>query len=602
MDSLAEKAAKLPLLPGVYLMRDAAGKIIYVGKAKALRNRVSSYFHGAHNEKTEAMLRKVADFDVVIATGELEAFVLENDLIKHHMPHYNILLKDDKGYPFVRLDPAEAYPRFRVVSEPADDGAEYFGPFGSRSTLFKAVDAVLKALGLPTCGKVFPRDVGKGRPCLNEQLGLCRGWCRGGGSREEYAEKIRQARQIFLGHSSAVVRRLQEEMLTAAEEMRFERAASLRDTVKAVQALQTKQFVWNRGNVDTDAAGFYREGGSSCFVVLHYIEGKLLDKDCRMLTEPLEEDPQALCDLVLRYYSSRDGIPERVCVPDYFPAPETTQQYLTQLCGHRVELLTPQRGDKLRFVDTAMLNAREELARRLSEKSRARGLMLELGKVLGMSDAPRRVEAYDISHLGGEDITASMTVFVDGRAQKSAWRKFKIRLEKQDDCASMAEVVARRLQRGLDGDEHFLPMPDLLLLDGDAPQVRAAAEAAEKLGLKLPAFGMVKDDRHHTRELVNGNGEEIGLRANRILFSWVGNVQEETHRFAIGYQKKLREKKTRASELDKIPGVGEKRKLLLLQHFGSVKNVAAADPEKLASILPRNAAQAVYAYFHREDT
>jgi len=595
---LREKAAGLPLKPGVYIMYDAARTVIYVGKAKALRNRVSSYFIGEHNIKTEAMVSRVADFEVIIANTEFEALVLENELIKHHMPRYNILLKDDKGYPFVRLDNKSLYPRFTLAAAPAEDGAEYYGPFSSRATVKSAVDVVCKALRLPTCSRQFPRDIGKERPCLNYHMGACPGYCRKDTPQSEYRAAIDQARLIFSGRTAELVRRLKTEMEGAAEKLRFEEAAQLRDRMKAVAALQSHQYVFNAASVDTDVIGFAKDETKSCFVVLHYIDGRLLGKDFRVTDVPMEEDEEVIPKLVRQYYAIHGAPPRSVCLPVDTAEDELLEEYLTGICGKKVSVLTPKRGDKVRFVETACLNAREEIERATTKEEKAAKTALWLGKAMALEAPPVRFEAFDVSNFGGQDIVASMVVFQDGKPRKRDYKRFRIDLPGQDDYAGMADAVGRRFRHYADGDGKFAPLPDVLLIDGGEGQVRAAKEAMERTGCSVPVFGMVKDDRHRTRTLVNADGEEIGIAANPAAFAFIGTIQEETHRFAIEYQKKLRSGRTRRSALDGIPGVGETRKAALLKKFQSIRAIQAASEEELSRVVPKNAAKAVYQHFH----
>ena len=599
--SLRETALRLPQQPGVYIMKDAKGEVIYVGKAKKLKNRVSSYFHGEHNLKTEAMISKIADFDVIIANSEFEALVLENSLIKRHMPRYNILLKDDKGYPFIRLDMREEYPTFTVVSRVKDDGARYFGPYGGRGTTKSAVESICKAFRLPTCGKKFPRDIGKTRPCLNHHLGACRGWCLKDATQEEYREAVAMAALALEGKTDDIAEKLRQEMEEAAERLQFELAAEKRDRLRAVTALKTKQRVVAGAMADTDAVGFWRGDARCCFTVMHYMDGDLIDKDYELLELPFEEDGDVISGLLRQYYERRGVTPGSVYLPCELPDGEALEQFLTGISGKKVRLLTPQRGEKVRIVETAELNAREEAERATTREERTTRTMEWLQHALDLPAPPERIEAYDISNTGADSIVAGMTVFVSGRPLKRDYRKFRIRTtETPDDYQSMYEVVSRRAQHFLDGDEKFSPLPDVMFIDGGAGQVRAAQEAMEAAGLAVPVFGMVKDDRHRTRALVTGDGMEIGISAHPAAFAFVGTIQEETHRFAIEYHRSLRGKRVRASSLEKIQGVGEKRRAALLKRFGSIQAIRQADPETLEEALPANVARRVYDYYHSE--
>ncbi|MBO4832136.1 MAG: excinuclease ABC subunit UvrC [Oscillospiraceae bacterium] len=602
IETLREKANKLPLKPGVYIMHDRDGQVIYVGKAKQLKNRVSSYFRGAHDAKTSAMVAKVADFEVIIADSEFEALILENSLIKHHMPHYNILLKDDKGYPFIRLDTSAEYPSFSIVSKPADDGARYFGPYGGRSVTRDAINAVSKALGLPTCGKRFPRDIGKARPCLNYHMNACRGYCRPEASAEEYRKAMAEAVMVLEGRTSEIVSGLMTEMENDAENLRFELAAEKRDRIRALQALGSRQNVVAGSAADTDAAGLYRRDPKCCFVVLHYIGGDLLSKDVEVFDTPVGEDGEILSAALRVYYEKRGAFPKEVLLQSEPADAEELQELFSQTAGRKVVLRAPRRGEKRKLTEAALRNATEELERIATREERTLFALRWLREALALPSVPERIEAYDISNTGSSDMVASMTVFAGGRPLKRDYRRFRIKtLEKQDDCRSMAEVITRRMERLRDGDEKFSDRPDLILIDGGEGQLRAAIGAMEETGTVVPAFGMVKDDRHRTRALVAPDGSEVGISANQTVFSFIGRIQEETHRFAIEYHRSLHGRRGVASALDRIEGVGEKRRNALLKSFGSVKAIKNASEEELAKAVPANVAAAVYAAFHGVD-
>ena len=602
LDELREKANHLPLLPGVYIMLDAHNEVIYVGKAKKLKNRVSSYFHGEHLPKVAAMVEKVADFNVIVAASELEALVLENSLIKRHKPHYNILLKDDKGYPFIRLDPRQDYPVMSIASRSARDGAKYYGPFGGRSQTREIINTVCRALLLPDCSRKFPRDIGKDRPCLNYHMGACAGWCLKDSDAADYRARMRQAALILEGKSAELIEELRGEMERAAEELRFEKAAQLRDRMRAIESVSQKQRVIATAFADTDAIGFCR-GARSCFTVLHFVGGDLAGKDVEMMDEPLEEDPEAVSELLRQYYTAhRGGWPKSVLLPCEIEDREELETLLSETAGRRVYLECPKRGERLHLIESAALNAREEIQRRTTQEQRRSKTLEWLQKTLELQVFPSRIEAFDISNLGDTGIVAAMTVHQDGKPRKRDYRKFRIKdLEGADDYASMYQAVYRRFKRYLDGDEHFAPLPDLLLIDGGENHAATARRAQEDLGLSVPTFGMVKDDRHRTRALVTPEGREIGIQNNPAVFALVGNIQEETHNTAIEYQRSLRQE-SYASALDRIDGVGPRRKNELLKAFKSLKAIREASEEQLAQVLPKNTAKAVYEYFHHEET
>lgn len=598
LDTLSEKANNLPLLPGVYIMLDEHGEVIYVGKAKKLKNRVSSYFHGEHLPKVAAMVEKVRDFNVIVAGSEFEALVLENSLIKRHKPKYNILLKDDKGYPFVRLDVKSEYPKLSLANKQGRDGARYFGPFGGRSQTHDIIETVCRALMLPTCAKKFPRDIGKERPCLNYQMGNCAGWCKGQPDGEEYRRRMAQAVLILEGKSAELANELKEKMEQAAEELRFEQAAELRDRLRAVEGLENRQRVISTAFADTDAIGFKR-GAKSCFTVLHFVNGDLVGKDTEMMDEPLESDAEAVADLVLQYYTAhRGGWPKSILLPCEIDGREALEELLSETSGRRIYIETPKRGERMRLIESAALNAQEEIQRRTTATQRTNKTLEWLQKALGLSEFPKRIEAFDVSNLGDMGIVAAMTVHVDGRPLKRAYKRFRIKdMPVRDDYASMRQAVYRRFKHYVDGDESFAPLPELLLIDGGENHAKMAVEALNELNLSVPTFGMVKDDRHRTRALIGPDGHEIGINSNQAVFALIGGIQEETHRFAIEYQRLLRNEGY-ASALDKIEGVGPKRRADLIKYFKSIKAIKAASVSQLRLVVPKNTAQAVYDYFH----
>ena len=605
-DELKEKAHALPLKPGVYIMQDKKNTVIYVGKAKALKNRVSQYFANlaAHTEKTRAMVSQIDHFDVIVADSEFEALVLENSLIKRHQPRYNILLKDDKGYPYIRLTVKEEYPKFSLANRAAEDGARYFGPYGSRGNTQNIIDALRIALKLPFCNRKFPRDIGKERPCLNYHMGQCDGYCRADMDQSRYREAIDQAVRLLEGKFQEVGDELKAEMELAAEELRFEKAAELRDRYRAIELLGKRQKVVAGSLADTDVVGFHRgQATRSCFVVLHFVEGELAAKDWDLIDTPMEEDTaEILSALVRQYYGGRGNLPRQILLPCELEDEVPLTRMLSEAAGRKVELVTPQRGAKMDLIRLANTNAVEEVERWTTREERQSKLLELLGNMLNLPAPPRRMESYDISNQGADDIVASMVVYVNAKPLKRDYRHFKLKdMDGPDDYASMEQVLRRRFQRYLDGDEKFADKPDLLLIDGGENHARVAVGVLRDLGLSIPVFGMVKDDRHRTRALVTPEGQEIGIQGNQAIFSLIGQIQEETHRFAIEFHRQQQNQRVRGSVLDKIPGVGEKRRSELLKHFKSIKNIKAATLEQLQEAVPRNTAQAVYDFFRQEE-
>lgn len=601
-DELKEKALSLPYAPGVYIMRDKNDKVIYVGKAKKLKNRVSQYFQdtASHTPKTKMMVSKIHHFDVIVAASEFEALVLECSLIKRYMPKYNILLKDDKGYPYLRLDMKEEYPRITLVSKISDDGAGYYGPYGSRGVTHSVMEAIRLTLKLPDCSRQFPRDIGKDRPCLNYHMNQCAGWCQEGKSAAEYRQTVEQARQLLMGNYKTVAEDIRGKMLEAAENLEFELAASLRDRLNAVEALGQKQLVTAGTLADTDVVGYGQTEAKACFAVLHFSGGNLLDKDYEVI--PLPDDPaEAVGSLLKQYYLSRGLAPKNVLLPFALDDSDLFSQLMEQQFGRRSKLRVPQRGDNLRFVELANKNAFEEAQRVTDKEERAKGVVNLLGKMLTIPP-PKRIESFDISNISGTDIVASMVVFQDGKPRKSDYKRFKLEgMENQDDYASMHQVLTRRFTHFTAGDKGFAEPPDLLLIDGGVNHARVAVEALNQLQLSFPVFGMVKDDRHRTRALVTPEGKEISIDTNQPVFAFIGTIQEETHRFAITYHRQLRSKRLRYSELDDIAGIGPKRKQELLRQFKSLAAISQATLPQLERILPRDAAAAVYHHFREKE-
>ena len=601
-DALKEKALSLPLAPGVYIMRDSNDKVIYVGKAKKLKNRVSQYFQdtASHTPKTRLMVSKIDHFDVIVAASEFEALVLECSLIKRYLPKYNILLKDDKGYPYLRLSMKDPYPKITLVSKIADDGAGYYGPYGSRGVTNQVMEAIRQTLKLPGCSRVFPRDVGKDRPCLNYHMNQCAGWCQASKTQEEYRAVMEQAKQLLSGNFKAVADQIRQQMLLAADALEFELAAGLRDRLNAVEALGQKQFVTAGVGADTDVIGYAQTEAKACFAVLHFDHGNLLDKDYEVMSIP-DDREEAVSSLVKQYYLSRGYAPKRILLPFSMADSTLFADLLLQQFGRKTKLSVPQRGDSLRLVELANTNAYEEAERVTGKEERICAVLGILGKMLSM-DPPKRIESFDISNISGTDIVASMVVYQDGKPRRSDYKRFKIEgLAGQDDYGSMRQVVSRRFAHYQTGDAGFDQKPDLLLIDGGVNHANVALEVLQSMELHIPVFGMVKDDRHRTRALVTPEGEQIAIDSNQAVFALIGSIQEETHRFAITYHRKLRSKRLKYSALDQIPGIGPKRKQELLKTFKSLTGIAQAELYELERLLPKDAAAAVYRHFHQKE-
>ncbi len=599
IDVLKEKAAALPQVPGVYIMRDKTNQVIYVGKAKKLKNRVSQYFVDtvSHSPKTRMMVSKIHDFDVIAAPSEFEALVLECSLIKQHMPKYNILLKDDKGYPFLRLQMKDAYPTITLVSKLSDDGASYFGPFGSRGVTQSLLEAIKSTLKLPSCNKKFPRDIGKGRPCLHYHMNQCDGWCLEGRTNKEYLLRIEQAKKLLQGDYKQVLSEVKKQMLEASDALNFELAANLRDRLKAIEALGQKQLVTSASNADTDVIGFFQTETKACFTVLHFQNGNLLDKEYEILG-PVDDPEVAVASLLTQFYMNRGYAPKFILLPFALSDEELIENLLQKQFGIRTKMKVPVRGDNVRLTQMARLNAEQEVERITTKEERAGNVLSLLGRMLNMP-APKRIESFDISNISGTDIVASMVVFVDGKPKKSDYKRFSIHdMAEQDDYASMHQAITRRFTHLKDNDIDFGTKPDLLLIDGGVAHSQVALHALHEVGVRVPVFGMVKDDRHRTRALVSPEGLEIAIDTQQSVFSFIGTIQKETHRFAITYHRQLRSKRLQYSELDRIPGVGPKRKAALLKTFKSIASIKQSSLDELLRVLPADAANSVYQHFH----
>ena len=599
-EELKEKAHRLPQLPGVYLMHNKEGVVIYVGKAKSLRNRVSQYFAdlAAHTLKTRRMVSNIDYFETIFANSELDALLLENTLIKKYKPKYNILLKDDKGYPFIRIS-KEPYPKLSVAGRREKDDALYFGPYGGRGTANMAIRLLSETFLLPSCTRKFPRDIGKERPCLQLHMKKCCGVCTGALSPEAYQDIIRQCIQVLEGKSSELEEQLQKKMEQAAEEMLFEQAAVYRDRIRAIQKLRQSRIAVVTGGADTDALGYAVRGSRACIVRLSYRGGVLVDRS-KILLDGLDEGDAAdsLESFLQQYYTKLNWAPKTICVSHEIEDQQAMEDYLSDLRGTKCTVQLPQRGEKRREVQLALDNAALELAEAEDAEQRTGKTLHLLQEMLGLSATPVRMEAYDISNTAGSEPVASMTVFHNGKPLKSAYKKFKIKTAiGGDDYGAMAEVLGRRLDRALEGDESFLPLPDLFLIDGGQGQAKVALEQLTQRGLHIPLYGMVKDDHHRTRALITAEGQEFGISATPAVFALIGRIQEETHRFAITFHRTLRSKGMRKSSLEGIPGIGAAREKALLKRFGTVRAIMNADLDQLKAVLPEGAAQAVYHHF-----
>ncbi len=583
---LRKKAMALPLNPGVYIMKNKDKKIIYIGKAKALKNRVSSYFgsHSNHSLKVIRMVGNVDDFDYILCDTEFEALVLECSLIKQHMPKYNILLKDDKGYNYIKVTKGE-FPRIKECYRMDDENAEYIGPFISNFSVKKAVEETLRIYKLPDCNKKFPRDYGKSRPCLNGFMGLCSSPCSGRISKEEYQQNVKDAVAFLKGGSAKAVKDMTEKMQQYSEELEFEKAAKLRDRIKAIKNLEEKQKVVSINVPEEDVFALVNSNKKACFDVIRFKNGRLTDSE-HWLIDSVDNLPEARFELIERYYSMRDNIPSRIAVDGEIEEEELLREYLESKRGKRVEFIHPQKGEHLAIVNMCIKNANEHLAQQQGRLGKEMAALEELGKLLGLPKPPEYIESYDISHTFGADNVAGMVVFHNGRPMKKAYKRFSIKgFDGQNDVGSMNEVLTRRFKHYYEDDEDstFKILPDLILLDGGEPQVNAVLPVIRAMELDVPVFGMVKDSKHRTRAIAFDGGE-ITINSHRAVFTLVSTIQEEVHRFAITYHHKKHRKSSFSSSLTKIEGIGEKKAKALLKEFKTISKIKEASVQELSSV------------------
>ena len=604
---LRTRAMRLPLSPGVYLMHDKTGKIIYVGKAKALKNRVSQYFGSEknHDAKVRRMVANVDTFEYILTDSEFEALVLECSLIKQYSPKYNILLKDDKGYHYIRVS-SGPWPRISEAKRIADDGAEYIGPYISSWSVRQSVDEAQKIFRLPSCSRKFPKDIGKGRPCLYYYIKQCCAPCREKIREEEYRESVADALEFLRGGSAKSIRALTEKMNEAAEKLEFERAARLRDRIAAIRKMGARQKVVASRIKEQDVIALTQGSEKSCFEVFRFQNGRLCDRETFLIGE-VGDAKEARGEFLERYYSMRSRIPPRVSLDGPSENEALLSRWLTEKAGKKVTLVVPQKGEQAQLVQMCRSNAAEQLAQTMGRTGREASALDELAHLLGLSEPPAYIEAYDISNLAGGENVAGMVVFENGRPLRSAYRKFKIRtVTGQDDYASLREVISRRLEeyrKKKDTGEGFGRLPDLILLDGGKGQVSAVRPVLEESGLQIPLFGMVKDDRHRTRAIAKDGGE-IAINSSRSAFTLVSSIQEEVHRFAIGYHRQARKKAAISSSLTEIAGVGPTRAKSLLRHFQTIAALRSADAEEIAKVpgMTKPVAERVYFAFHAKNS
>lgn len=606
MKILRKKAMSLPLLPGVYIMKNADGEIIYIGKAKALKNRVSQYFgsQNRHPIKVRKMVENVDHFDYIVTGSEFEALVLECSLIKQHSPKYNILLKDDKGYSYIRISEGE-YRKISAVFNKKDDGSEYIGPYLSSYSVRQSVDAANKIFKLPQCNKAFPRDFGKSRPCLNYYISQCCGLCTGKIKKSDYDEAVDGAIAFLKGDSRDIIADLRVKMEKAAEELDFEQAAKLRDRINSIERIKEKQKVVYKSVEEQDVFATADIDGSVCLAVLRFSNGRLFDSEHFFFDDPGDKEGMR-SDFITSYYSMRDNIPKRVTVDGEVADRELLEQWLSEKKGKKVTVFVPARGEQLEIVNMCRKNAEEKLAIKKGRTGREIAVLDELKDLLGLKKTPEYIESYDISHTAGQDSVAGMIVFKGGKPFRKAYKRFSIKsFDGNDDYRAMNEVLTRRFseyEKSKDSTEGFGKLPDLILLDGGVGQVHAVEPVLREFGLKIPLFGMVKDNRHRTRA-ISGDGGEIAINSKRQVFTLVSEIQNEVHRFSVAYHHQKHAKRGLSLSLTEIEGVGEKRASALLKYFKTMTAIKNAEVDELSKApgITSAVAQNIYDYYRTKD-
>ncbi len=612
MFNIEEELKKLPAKPGVYLMHDEKDQIIYVGKAISLKNRVRQYFQASRNKgaKIEQMVTHIRRFEYIVTDSELEALVLECNLIKEHRPKYNTMLMDDKGYPFIKVTTNEAYPRIMLAREMKKDKAKYFGPYTSATAVKDTIDLIRKLYQIRSCNRNLPKDIGKERPCLNYHIKQCKAPCQQYISEEEYRKSIDQAIRFLNGHYDSILKDLEQKMQDASENMEFEKAIEYRELLNSVKQIAQKQKITDSSGEDRDILAVAKDAEDAVVQVFFIRGGRLIGRDHFFLRNASEESKsQILESFIKQFYAGTPFIPSELMLQEELEEQEILEQWLSKKKEHRVRIRVPKKGEKEKLVELARTNAalvlntdKERLKR---EEGRTIGAVKEIEKLLGLSNIVR-MEAYDISNTSGFASVGSMIVYEKGKPKRNDYRKFKIKsVQGPDDYASMEEVLSRRFRHGLEelenGEEtgSFTAFPDLILMDGGRGQVNVALEVLEKLELQIPVCGMVKDDSHRTRGLYYNN-VEIPIDRHSEGFKLITRIQDEAHRFAIEFHRKLRSQGQVHSILDEINGIGPARRKALMKHYTSIEEIKSASVEELKSLPSMNekSAKEVYSFFH----
>ncbi|SEF59760.1 Excinuclease ABC subunit C [Caloramator fervidus] len=603
MFDIKEALKNLPNSPGVYIMKDENGEIIYVGKAVSLKNRVRQYFQSKnHPPKVKVMVSQVKEFEYVLTDNELEALILECNLIKKHKPKYNILLKDDKHYPYIKVTLKEEYPRVLIVRKIEKDGAKYFGPFTDTSAVREIIMIIKKLFKIRNCNKNVSFGVKIGRPCLNYHIGLCLAPCKGDVKREEYMDMINRIVNFLEGKNDDIIKELEQKMIKASENLEFERAAEFRDKINAIKKIQQKQKIISYDLEDEDVIAFVKDDSSVCIQMFYIRSGKLLGSK-NFYFEDVDNVDELLNQFIVQYYAE-EYIPKNIVLQEDISKINIIELYLSRQKGSKVKIKVPKKGDKLELVEMAKKNARAILnqikEKIIKERQKTIEALKELKEILGLSKVPERIEAYDISNISGVDMVGSMVVFENGKEAKKEYRRFRIKYVKgQNDYAAMKEVLKRRFNRYLK-DDKFCRLPDLIMIDGGLAHVNAAKEVLQEFGFNIAVVGMVKDERHKTRAIIY-NDENVFIYKDSNAFKLIYKIQEEVHRFALEYHRKLRSKSVVKSELDEIEGIGLKRKKELLKHFKNIENIKKATIDELLEVngINKGVAEKIYEYFHK---
>lgn len=609
IEELRKKAMALPEQPGVYIMKNAKNEIIYIGKAKVLKNRVSQYFGSQNNHtlKVRKMVSNVNDFDYIIVGSEFEALVLECSLIKQNKPKYNILLKDDKGYSYIKITNS-SWKMLYDVKQKIDDDSKYIGPFTSGGAVTQTVQQAKDIFMLPHCNKKFPMDINRSsRPCLNYYIKLCSGACKGMISREEHNAAVDEAIQFIKGGKAKYIKETSELMQKASDELDFEKAIRLRDRIRAVERASQKQHMVCSNCKNQDVFGVATLGNKSLVNVLRFRDGSLIDTESYVI-DKIEDPDEEYSELLTNYYISQSDFPQRICIDTVLSQANFIEEYFSSLAGKKVLIYVPKAGESKNLLETAKKNASEKLSRQLSFNDKQNAALIELKEALGMDNIPSYIEAYDISNTAGQENVCGMVVFKDGRPLKRCYRRFMIKsFEGQDDYRSLAEVLERRINEynnaeNSDRNEGFGKKPDLILLDGGIGQVNAVKPILKKKNFDVPLFGMVKDGKHRTRAIA-ADGGEITINDKRTVFSFVSSIQEEVHRYAITYHRTLKKKNTLETTLTSIDGIGKQRAKLLLTRFKTLDALKNADLDELLSVngLTETAAKSVFEHFHKPE-